>query len=343
MRLVPASRLARFPVGSFAVVAGLCSFTMALREVDRVLGFAGPAAAGLALLAGGGFLVVAGLYLAKVLTGWRHVCAEFADPVSMPFFPTLTVSLLLLPLVVGPYQPALAAPLWLVAAATHLLLLIAMARRWILDTFRVGTFSPVWVLSVGGNLVAAMTGVRLGFVELSWFFLSSGLLLCGAMFTIFMYRLVFHDRISPALAPSLFIFMTPPSAAFLAYIELGDGQLDALARTLLFSALFVAAILASLAPLFLRAGFSLGWWTCTFPSAALTMAVLRYHEIMSSWWSLLLVLVILSVAVLLFLAICVRTAASLLGLLLPGPRADAGKAGLRPGSARESIIAGTGE
>jgi tellurite resistance protein len=342
VRLAAAPRLARVPVASFAIVAGLCSFTMAFRELERVLGFGGPAAGGLALLAAIGFLVIASLYLGKMLASWADVRAEFADPVTMPFFPTLTISLLLLPLVISPYQPALALPLWLVAAAAHLVLMVAMVRRWIVGTFRAGTFSPVWFLSVGGNLVAAMTGVQLGFVELAWFFLSTGLVTCGAMFAIAMYRFIFHDRFPVMLAPSLFILMTPPSAGFLAYMQLGDGQLDVLARTLFFSALFVAGILASLTPVFMRVEFSLGWWTCTFPSAALTMAVLRYHEIVSSGSSLVLLLVILTAAVLLFLAICLRTAGWLLGLFLVSPRAEC-DVGNGSCSAHESITAGIRE
>lgn len=283
-----------------------------------MLGFGSAAADSLALSACVSFLFVTGLYLAKALARWGHVRAEFADPVSMQSFPTLTISLLLLALVLRPYQSALAISLWLAGAAAHLVLMIAMVRRWILDTFPVGTFSPVWFLSVGGTMVAAMTGVQLGFIELSWFFLSSGLVTCAAMFSIAMYRLIFHDRLPTALAPSLFILLTPPSAAFLAYMQLGDGRLDVLARTLFFSALFVAAILAGLTPMFLRVKFSLSWWAYTFPSAALTMAVLRYHEIMASNGSLLLVLVILPIAALLFLATCMRTMAWLVSLLRAG-------------------------
>jgi tellurite resistance protein len=320
MQFAARSRIVRVRVGTFAIVAGLCSFTMVFREVQRVLGFGGPVAGGLALLAGCAFLVVAGLYIAKMLAGWAHVREEFADPVAMQFFPTLTISMLMLPLVINPYVPALTTPIWLLAAAGHLSLMISMVRRWILDTFQIGTFSPVWFLSVGGNLVAAMTGAHLGLVEPAWFFLATGLVTCGAMFPIAMYRLIFHDRVPDALAPSLFIVLTPPSAAFLAYMHLGGGQLDVLARMLFFSALFIAAILASLVPVFLRAQFSLGWWTSTFPSGALTMAVLRYHEIMLSDGSLVLVLVILAIAVLLFIATCWRTAGWLLKQLFPHSR-----------------------
>jgi tellurite resistance protein len=213
MQLIAISRLARFPVGSFAVVVGLCGSALALREVERVLGFAGAATGALAFLAWAGFLVVSGLYLGKLFSGWAHVRAEFRDPVTMQSFPTLTISLLLVPLVVSPYQPSLSAPLWLVAAVAHLFLMIAMFRSWILQTLPAGAFSPVWVLSVGGNLVAAMGGARLGFIDLSWFFLSIGLLTCGALFIIAMYRFIFHDPF-PALTPSLFILLPPRRLAF---------------------------------------------------------------------------------------------------------------------------------
>lgn len=340
MQFSAKSRIVRVRVGAFAIVAGLCSFTMVFREVQRVLGFGGPVAGGLALLAGCAFLVIASLYIAKILAGWAHVRAEFANPSAMQFFPTLTISMLMLPLVINPYVPVLATPLWLLAAAGHLGLMISMVRRWILDTFQIGTFSPVWFLSVGGNLVAAMTGAHLGLVEPAWFFLATGLVTCGAMFTITMYRLVFHDRVPDALAPSLFILMTPPSAAFLAYMHLSGGQLDVLARMLFFSALFIAAILASLTPAFLRARFSLGWWTYTFPSAALTMAVLRYHEIMLSDESLVLALVILAISVLLFIITCWRTAGWLVKQLFPDWRPASNKLFRRNCRTRNSAMAG---
>lgn len=334
------SGFARVPVGAFAIAIGPSSFTMVAREVERLLGLSGPLPGWLALLSGISFVIVAGLYLGKIFSGWAHVRAEFVNPVGMQFFPTVTIALLLLPLVLAPYLPALTAPLWAIAAVLHLVLMISMVRRWILETFRVGTFSPVWFLSVGGTLVAAMTGARLGFVELAWFFLSSGLVMCGAMFTIAMYRLIFHDRVPTALAPSLFILLTPPSAGFLAYMQLGGGELDVLARTLFFSALFVAGTLAGLAPVFLRAKFSLGWWAYTFPSAALSLATLRYHEVIGSDASLVLAVGILTIAVLLFCATCVGTAGWLLGQTFAYRRIRNGGDDLAGRHARWSIVAG---
>jgi tellurite resistance protein len=315
---VAQSALKRLAVGSFAIVAGLCSFSVTFREVERILGFGAPVVSLQTLVALIAFVMVAGLYVGKVFSSWPHVRAEFSNPISTQHFLTATISLLLLPVVIYPYQPALSVLLWHVAAAIHFALMIVMVRDWITHTFIIGMFSPVWFLSVGGTLVSAMTGVRLGLTELSWFFFSVGLATCGAMFTIAMYRLFFHDRVSTASTPSLFILMTPPSVGFLAYIRLAEGQLNVLSRTLFFSAVFVASVQASLTPVFMRSEFSLGWLAYTFPSAALTMAVLRCHVIMWTTLSLILVAAVLPVASLLIFATCMRTVGWLFHLLRAG-------------------------
>lgn len=328
LRLSEAGWLAGVPVGAFAVVIGLSSFAIMFREVERILGFAGGLAEVVALLAGLSFMIVAGLYLGKMLGYWSQVRREFADPAELQLFPMVTIALLLLALVISPYSGTVTVVMWSVAATLHLVLVIAIVKRWIFDTFEIGTFSPAWILSVGGNLVVAMAGARLGFVEVAWFFFSSGLMMWLIMFTIVIQRLIFHDSLPTTLTPSLFILMTPPSVAFLAYLQLGDGRLDVLARTLFSTALLLAGILASLAPVFLRVRFSLGWWAFTFPSSALTMAALRYHEIVTNSLSLMLAGVILGIAVVLFVATCWRTAVWLQYLVLisrqakPAPNTD---------------------
>lgn len=334
------SRLSRFPVGSFGIVVGLCSAALLEREAARVLELPRLLPAGLTLLALTGLVVVVGLYTAKLLFDPTAVRVEFADPVAIQLFPTLTISLLLLPLVISPHLSAVLAPLWVGAASAHFVLMIAIARRWILQKYRVGTFMPAWFLSVGGTLVAAMTGARLGYVEPAWFFLCTGLVMCGSMLTIALYRLVFHDRMSAALAPTLFILLTPPSAGFLAYIQLNGGQLDVLSRTLFYLALFIAATLIGLAPVFLRARFSLSWWAFTFPSAALSMATLRYHELLGSNASLGMALVALCIAVGLFWITALRTAAWLLHRLAGDGRTHSTTGGAGASAIGESVPVG---
>lgn len=322
-----ASRLERMPVGAFTVAIGTSSFALVFREVERQFGVGGAVGEIIAAIATLCFLSLTILYVVKTVRYGSRVRQEFAGPVTMQYFPMATIAFLLLPVMAMPYSERVAMWLWGLAAPMHLLLVIAIVRRWILDTFEIQTFSPIWFMSAVGNLVAAMTGASLGFVESAWFFLSSGLVMWMAMFTIALYRLIFHDRIPPPLTPSLFILMTPPSAAFLAYMELGEGSLDVLGRALFFTALFLAAVLVSLGPVFARLSFSIGWWAFTFPSAALSMATLRYHAIVGSDLSLALGWVVTCVAVFLFVVTCWHSVGWLLAVLraecLPRPGGDA--------------------
>ena len=75
------------------------------------------------------------------------------------------------------------------------------------------------------------------------------------------------------LTPTLFILLAPPSVGFIAYLQL-IGSLDAFARILYYTALFLSLLLASNALRFLRIPFFISAWAYSFPLAALTIATL---------------------------------------------------------------------
>lgn len=92
--------------------------------------------------------------------------------------------------------------------------------------------------------------------------------------TVILYRLFFHEPLPQRLTPTLFILLAPPSVGFLAYLALTDS-LDAFARILYFTALFLALLLASNALRFFRVPFFISAWAYSFPLAALTLATLE--------------------------------------------------------------------
>jgi tellurite resistance protein len=122
-----------------------------------------------------------------------------------------------------------------------------------------------------------IAGVPLGFPGVSWFFFAVGLAFWLPMFTIVLYRLIFHDPLPPAIAPMLFILIAPPGAGFVAYMQLNGGTLDALAHVLAGAGLFIALLVLRLAGLYLRLPFTLSWWAFTFPSAALATTLIQYQ------------------------------------------------------------------
>ncbi len=107
--------------------------------------------------------------------------------------------------------------------------------------------------------------------ELSWFFLSIGLVFWIVLQTIVVYRVIFHDPIPPKLMPPLFILLAPPSVGFIAYGALVP-EFDAFARVLYYKALFLVLLLGSNVLRFLKSCFFLSAWAYSFPLAAMTIA-----------------------------------------------------------------------
>jgi len=115
-------------------------------------------------------------------------------------------------------------------------------------------------------------------VEFSWFFFSVGLVFWVVLFAVVMYRLFFHAPLALRLTPTLFILLAPPSVGFIAYTNL-TGGLDAFARVLYYTALFLAMLLATNALRFFKVPFFVSAWAYSFPLAALTIATLRMAEL----------------------------------------------------------------
>lgn len=269
--------LQQAPVPLFAVTMGHAGLGLAWRAAHQAFGL--PAVIGEALmaLAAAAFACVAGVYALKLFACPGGVAADFRHPVLMNFFPAISIGLLLLAAGALPYAPAAAEALWIAGAGLHLVLAVTIIGRWIRQNTEIQHASPAWFIPVVGNVLVPIAGVPLGYETVSWFFFAVGLTFWVPLFTIVLYRLIFHDPLPPQIAPLLFILIAPPAAGFVAYMQLTGGGIDLLGYVLAGSALFIALVLAGLAQLFVRLPFALSWWAFTFPSAALSCAMTHVH------------------------------------------------------------------
>lgn len=272
------NRLQHFPVAFFSSVMGLAGLAMALQQGEVILG----------LPRGGGYVVtivslivfalLVVLYVMKALRYPEAVAQEWRHPVKMSFGATITVSLLLLAGATLGLWPTLSYVLWLVGAALHLLVTLYVLNAWIYKPgFEITHISPAWFIPVVGNIVAPIAGVMHAGPETGWFFFSIGLVFWLVLFTIIVYRMIFHQPMPERLLPTFFILLAPPAAGFIAYLKL-SGALDSFGRVLFHTAAFIAMLLALQLPRFARLKFFLSWWAYSFPLAALTIAtLLMFH------------------------------------------------------------------
>lgn len=269
---VTGNRLEHYPVTFFAIVMGLLGLTLALHASAPVLGWTEPVAGAMVWVSVAAFAGIAALYLAKALRYPGAVIAEWQHPVKLAFFPTMTISLLLLATALREAHPAVAEPLWLAGIVGQGVLTIAVVTGWISHrSFQVGHLTPAWFIPAVGNVIVPVAGARMGYIELSWMFFAAGMMFWGVLLTLVMNRLVFHDPIPARLFPTMVILMAPPSVAFVAYVGM-VGAVDGFARSLIYIAYLFAALVVAQIPALARIPFALSWWALSFPIASLSIA-----------------------------------------------------------------------
>lgn len=272
------TRLENFPISFFAMVMGLSGLTIAWTKAQHVLhqelGLT-PWLLGLTLLIFAALLLI---YGSKLLWHRDAVAKELAHPVKLNFFPTVSISLILLSIAILPLREDLSCPLWLLGAGLHFVFTLYVVNTWIhQDHFQIQHMNPAWFIPAVGNVLVPVAGVPLGFADISWFFFSVGMLFWIILLTIIFYRVLFHASIDERLLPTLFILIAPPAVGFIAYTRL-IGGIDPFGRFLFFAGLFLMLLLFSQAARFIRLKFFLSWWAYSFPLAAITIANLLMFE-----------------------------------------------------------------
>lgn len=271
-------RIQYFPVSFFSVILGLGGFTIALQKVEELLEMSFQISLFVLCSTAILFIIIALLYGYKMVTYPNDVRAEFLHPVKINFFPTFSISLLLLSISLLHIYPSISELLWIVGSIIHFIFTLLILSIWMQHThFDITHINPSWFIPVVGNILVPVAGHVHASPEISWFFFSVGFIFWIALFTIFFYRVIFHAPLAQKLYPTLFILIAPPAIGFISYVKL-TGEADVFARILYYIAFFLATLLVFQARVFVKIKFYLSWWAYSFPTAAITIAsILMYH------------------------------------------------------------------
>ncbi|AJQ93580.1 SLAC1 anion channel family protein [Gynuella sunshinyii] len=273
------SRLLHFPVSMFAIAMGLAGFAVAWKAVAAMWLPELDIWRYISWLAAAVFVVVLCLYLLKWLRYPAAVREEINHPVKLNFFPTMSIAMLLFATVWMEYT-LIARVLWIAALVIQLPLTLFVLSHWIYQPhYTHGHVNPSWFIPVVGNMVVPITGVSLGYHEISWFFFSVGLLFWLVLLTIVMQRLFFLEALPARLTPTLFILMAPPAVGVVAYLAL-NHELDNFVRILFYVTIFFALLLFINAWRFFQLPFFISSWAYSFPLAAATVACVKMAHIM---------------------------------------------------------------
>ncbi|WP_261926139.1 dicarboxylate transporter/tellurite-resistance protein TehA [Methylorubrum sp. GM97] len=271
-------RRTRVPATFFGMVLGLCGLGNGWRAAAR-LGLA-PAWIGeaLSLLGVAVWAAWLALYASRWLNDRKTVLFEARDPTSSFFASLAPVATMIASVGLAPHWPDVA---WVMAlaglAGATLSAVWGVGGLWMGDRAFEATTPILYMPTVGGGFVAAITCAAFGMKEVGLLFFGAGLLSWLTLESVVIHRLILQTLPVP-LRASLGLHLAPPAVACVAYLAVTDGPPDQLAQILFGYALLHALVMVRLVPWLRQQPFSPAAWAYTFGVSALPLAALRLTE-----------------------------------------------------------------
>lgn len=272
-------RLKHFPISYFSMILGLAGFTIALQRAEAILHLPGQASSYMQWFSIFIFSILTITYLAKLLIHPEAVKMEFNNPIKLAFFPTISISFLLISVTFLNDNLGISRIMWLIGTVLHFIFTITVLNTWMHNNkFEIKHMNPAWFIPAVGNIIVPLAGVQHASHEVSWFFFSVGFVFWIILLVIFFNRIIFHHPLPQKLLPTLFILIAPPAVGFVSYTKLSGGEVTDFGRILYYIALFITLLLLTQIKMFTKIKFFLSWWAYSFPMAATTIASILMYD-----------------------------------------------------------------
>lgn len=269
------NKISNFPIMFYAVVMGLGGLCVAYESLNKLLKLSQSVGFVLNAFTSVVFAFISFIYLIKIIKFPNEVRAELNHPIKINFFAAFAISLLLLAIVFKNNASAHFG-LFYTGLVAQTFMSFYVVASWINRNLEIKHSNPAWFIPIVGNLLV-ITAAQ-GKDSYLWFYFSVALFFYIVLFSIIFYRILFCDQLPAKFMPTLFIFIAPPSVAFIDYIKL-TGNFNEFSMFLLSLAIFFGILVLFMYKNFLKLKFFLSWWAFTFPTAALCIALIKAYEL----------------------------------------------------------------
>jgi tellurite resistance protein len=297
-------RSLRIPPNFFGMALGLSGLAaMWLYASDQ---FGAPAAVGdgLALIAAGVWVLVTAAYVRQ---GPRQIVADTRDPVVGPFLAAAPISGFLLGEALAAHAAMAGRVIVIVFLVAGLLLGGWLTGQWMTGGLVEETFGPAFFLpGLGIGFVGSEAAATVGLHTMAEAFFGIGAVAWVLMSSVVFNRMFFRARLAPALLPTMAIELAPPAVASSAYFALHPAP-SPVALGLAGYAAFMVVAQLRLLPLYRELSFTPGFWSFTFPCAAVATVGLRWLSVESPAGKSIYAWLLIAAVTALIAAIAART------------------------------------
>jgi len=285
-----------FPVTSFAVIMGLLGLSIAFGKFYHLQWLPKAFFDVSLFFVLGLFFIFTVLYGLKLALFPEEVKADFHHRIRINFFSVISISLLLFSIAFYAFYPMLSIAFWWLGVLLHTIFMFKTISFWIQHNFEIHHFNPAWFIPVVGNILIPVSGVDFAPILFSYFYFAVGFFFWIVLFTLFLYRAIFHAQLPDRFIPTFFILLAPPAIGFISYIRIAQSW-DSFSVLLLMLTYFFIILLGVMYKSFYQIKFYMSWWAFTFPLAAATIAstvafqITHYTFFKFAAWLLLLTLI----------------------------------------------------
>jgi tellurite resistance protein len=191
--------------------------------------------------------------------------------VRINFFAASAISFLLIAIVYHGISHTVAEYCFYIGTAMQTFFTFYTISFWINRNLEIQHSNPAWFIPIVGNVLVPVAGAGIVDNNLLMYYFSIGMFFWVVLTAVLINRIIFHHQLAGKFIPTLFIFIAPPSVAFIAYVKMFGGY-DVFASMLYNLALFFSFLLFFMYRNFMNLKFFISWWAFTFPLAAVTIA-----------------------------------------------------------------------
>ena len=261
------------------------------------------------------YFIIAAAFLAKLAMVRGEFLRQLTHPVRGPFITAISIATMLLALdwgvVLG--DPGVAAAFFWTGVALHTVFFIVIIYGFIMhEKIEIHAMHPGWYMPAVGNVLVPYIGGLLAAEglpiprSLLGIYLGTGVVFWLALFTIWLYRSIFHHPPPARLLAATWINLAPPAVAPMAYESLlglgprayheavkaltGQGQhvaakylgsfFDMFYYTFWGAAGLLLAVILLLTAVYVKRRqmeFAESWWAFVFPVAAYSISTIHLY------------------------------------------------------------------
>lgn len=317
--------LHRVPASFFGMVLGVFGLGSAWRYGSSV-GLAPSWVGEAGVLAGCAvWLVLAVVYVARLLTDRAGVVAEWRNPATFSFVSLFPAGAVLVAAGVHPYAPVVAAVLlWCGVVGQLVFVAVRCAPLWTGTQPLEATTPALYLPFVAANFISAIGLGVLGQEQLGYLFLGAGVVSWLTLEPLITHRLRTGTEVLPPARGVVGVQLAPAFVACYAYLSVNGGHVDAVALALFGYGVLQLLLVLRLWRWTLAAGFTPGLWAYSFGFAAMANTGLRLTQSGPDTAVLVVAVAVVVIGTAALLALVVGTVALLAhGRLLPPEPATA--------------------